>query len=56
MVHYAFGAQVRTQALVDQLFTSYDITQIPACTEGENTTVSIDIALRQIIDMVSMNN
>ena len=48
------SSQVRTQAIVDELFTDYKPSQIPICHE-ENVTVSIDVALRQIMDMVRLD-
>ena len=48
----AVSTQVRTQTLINDIFQDYDNTQIPICTDGVNTTVILDMALRQIVNMV----
>ena len=39
--------------LVDYLFTNYSSNLIPLCSSGGNVTLRMDVALRQIMDMVS---
>ena len=50
----AVSTQVRTQTLINDIFHDYDNTQIPICSDGVNTTVILDMALRQIVNMVSI--
>ena len=46
--------QVAAASLVDYLFTNYSANLIPICAVGSNVTLSMDLALRQIMELVSL--
>lgn len=50
---WGLGQQVLSKDLYDYLFTGYDRTLIPICSEGSNVTLDVDLALRQIMELVS---
>ena len=44
--------QTAQEQLVAYLFTNYSSNLIPICSPGENVTLTLDLALRQIMNMV----
>lgn len=45
--------QVMAKTLHDYLMTDYDSNLIPLCSTGSKVTLNMDLALRQIMDVVS---
>ena len=50
----AVSDQVITENLVSYLFTNYSANLLPLCSGSTNVTVSMDVALRQIMELVSI--
>ena len=48
----AVGQQVVAKTLYTDMFTDYDSSLIPICSQGSNVTLNMDIALRQIMQLV----
>ena len=46
--------QVITKELHDHLIKDYDASIIPVCSLGEKVTLDMDLALRQIMELVNM--
>ena len=46
--------QTVQEELVTYLFTNYSANLIPICSPGENVTLTLDLALRQVMNMVSI--
>jgi hypothetical protein len=46
--------QVITKTLHDYLLLDYDSNLLPVCATGDNVTLDMDLALRQIMDLVNM--
>jgi len=49
---WSVGNQTMSKSLHDFLLTDYDPALIPLCAPGDQVTLNIDIALRQIMDLV----
>ena len=50
----AVANKVVQAELVTYLFTNYSTNLIPKCATGDKVTLTLDLALRQLMDMVSI--
>ena len=49
----AVGQTLLSDSLYNDLFANYSSSLIPICTVGGNVSVTMDLALRQVMDLVS---